>query len=49
MNELFHSEAKSNLEPKKRACLKCGERFESEWAGDRVCGRCKGTMAWRSG
>ena len=49
MKELFHKEAESNLEAKERDCLKCGERFSSEWAGDRVCGRCKGSIAWRTG
>lgn len=49
MKELFHKEAESNLEAKERDCLKCGERFASEWAGDRVCGRCKGSIAWRTG
>ena len=24
-----------------RACIRCGEDFESTWAGDRVCGGCR--------
>lgn len=24
-----------------RACLRCGEEFESTWSGDRVCPRCR--------
>ena len=36
-------------EAKTRVCLGCQERFLSEWVGDRVCKRCKGTAAWRSG
>ena len=34
---------------KKRDCLKCGERFDSSWAGERVCKRCKSSGSWRSG
>ena len=49
MDDLFHKEADSNLEPKTRRCLMCSEVFESDWAGERVCKRCKGTAAWRSG
>lgn len=36
-------------EPKSRACLSCGSTFPSEWAGERVCRRCKSTSAWRMG
>lgn len=35
--------------PKTRACLKCRQQFQSAWAGERVCGRCKNSEAWRSG
>jgi hypothetical protein len=35
--------------PKFRKCLKCRESFESEWAGQRVCGKCKKKTHWRSG
>lgn len=34
---------------KDRKCLKCKATFQSEWAGERVCRRCKGTNAWRNG
>ena len=34
---------------KQRSCLRCNEKFESEWAGERICRRCKSTQAWRSG
>jgi hypothetical protein len=34
---------------KERVCLKCQASFGSEWAGERICPRCKGTEAWRSG
>ena len=32
-----------------RRCLKCAEAFDSEWAGERICRRCKGTAVWREG
>jgi hypothetical protein len=34
---------------KKRRCLMCRDRFESSWPGERVCKRCKSTVAWREG
>ncbi|MDX1709915.1 MAG: hypothetical protein R3316_02110 [Rhodovibrionaceae bacterium] len=34
---------------KTRKCLRCRERFESEWAGERICPRCKSSQAWKSG
>ena len=34
---------------KTRLCLMCREPFESAWAGERVCKRCKSTAAWREG
>ncbi len=35
--------------PKRRACLRCQAEFQSQWAGERICGRCKGSAAWRTG
>lgn len=35
--------------PKRRQCLRCGTGFESEWAGHRVCARCKSSGTWRNG
>ncbi len=32
-----------------RRYLRCSEPFESEWSGERVCRRCKGTHGWREG
>ena len=32
-----------------RTCLSCKARFDSAWAGERICHRCKGTTVWRSG
>ncbi len=34
---------------KTRKCLLCGTQFASEWAGERVCKKCKATAAWRQG
>ncbi len=36
-------------DPKSRACLMCHKPFESEWAGERVCRKCKSTETWRRG
>ncbi|MPY75771.1 MAG: hypothetical protein GEU87_16080 [Alphaproteobacteria bacterium] len=36
-------------DPKSRQCLKCRKQFPSEWAGQRVCARCKNRSEWRSG
>ena len=35
--------------PQSRHCLRCRGTFHSEWAGERICARCKGTAAWRNG
>lgn len=32
-----------------RNCLRCETSFQSEWAGERICHRCKSTAAWRAG
>ncbi len=32
-----------------RRCLRCRDMFPSEWAGERVCPRCKKSAAWRNG
>jgi len=34
---------------KRRNCLMCDESFVSEWAGERVCKRCKSNDSWRTG
>jgi hypothetical protein len=36
-------------DPKTKPCLVCKSPFLSEWAGERICRRCKSTAAWRSG
>jgi hypothetical protein len=34
---------------KLRRCLMCGQNFESDWAGERICRKCKSTEAYRRG
>jgi hypothetical protein len=34
---------------KARLCLSCRGTFDSTWVGERICARCKGSAAWRSG
>ena len=37
------------MTPKMRQCLKCRTPFMSEWSGERICRKCKSTIAWRQG
>lgn len=30
-----------------RLCLRCQAAFQSEWFGERICARCKGSTGWR--
>jgi len=39
----------AQYERKLRRCMMCGENFESDWAGERICRRCKSTEAYRRG
>ncbi|MDQ7250826.1 hypothetical protein [Dongia sedimenti] len=32
---------------KPRACLCCAAPFDSAWAGERICPRCKASASWR--
>ena len=34
---------------KTRNCLVCKVEFLSEWAGERVCKKCKSRSEWRNG
>ena len=34
---------------KRRKCLRCHAHFMSEWPGERICGKCKASKAWRQG
>ena len=36
-------------ERKTRRCLVCTDSFLSEWAGERICRKCKSSSAWRTG
>lgn len=52
----FLRESDNELEPSgvatvrlQRMCLNCRVSFDSAWAGERVCPRCKATTAWRNG
>ena len=42
-------ETNRDTDVKNRRCLLCGDSFPSEWAGERVCRKCKATAAWRNG
>jgi hypothetical protein len=43
-----HDELHRAGEEKTRKCLICKTPFQSAWAGERVCRRCKATSTWRS-
>ncbi|MBT4353658.1 MAG: hypothetical protein HOD13_03760 [Rhodospirillaceae bacterium] len=34
---------------KVRQCLRCETTFHSQWAGERICSRCKSSNTWRNG
>jgi hypothetical protein len=36
-------------ETKPRLCLMCSTEFLSEWAGERICRKCKSSTKWRNG
>jgi predicted RNA-binding Zn-ribbon protein involved in translation (DUF1610 family) len=42
-------EEDAQADAKTRQCLVCRQQFPSEWAGERICPKCKSTAAWRSG
>ena len=46
---LRKAENEQPAETKPRHCLKCQAPFESAWAGERVCPKCKTKRAWREG
>jgi hypothetical protein len=39
----------SHLQRKTRRCLMCHTPFDSAWAGERICRRCKSSAGWQSG
>ena len=42
-------ETDTKTDVKQCKCLMCGKKFESAWAGERICSKCKSTNAWRNG
>jgi hypothetical protein len=34
---------------RERKCLMCSREFRSEWAGNRVCKKCRTSSAWKEG
>ena len=42
-------DARRDDERKTRKCLVCKAPFLSEWAGERICLKCKSSSNWRSG
>ena len=42
-----HGAAQGDI-PQVRCCIRCRTPFSSEGFGERICGPCKGTKAWRN-
>jgi len=42
-------DARRDDERKTRQCLVCKDSFLSEWAGERICRKCKSSSNWRMG
>ena len=40
---------RSTSSVRSRRCLMCGEQFESDGPGNRICKKCKSTQTWRQG
>ncbi len=49
MLEELDEDVNVNLDAKTRQCLMCSTPFPSQWAGERVCPKCKSSSTWRSG
>ena len=45
----YERDAKRDAERKTRECLVCEAPFLSEWAGERICRKCKSSKNWRMG
>ena len=45
----YEPDANRDDERKTRQCLVCKAPFLSEWAGERVCHKCKSKKIWRMG
>ena len=51
MGRVKYKKPKPENDPdrKTRRCLMCSRDFDSAWAGERICRKCKSTAAWRTG
>jgi 5-methylcytosine-specific restriction endonuclease McrA len=47
--ESWATDASGTFQRLNRTCLSCRTQFDSAWAGERICQRCKGTTTWRNG
>ena len=45
----YERDAKRDDQRKTRKCLVCEAPFLSEWAGERICRKCKSSKNWRMG
>ena len=45
----YEQDVRRDDERKTRKCLVCKAPFLSEWAGERICHKCKSKKIWRSG
>ena len=45
----YEQDVRHDDERKTRKCLVCKVPFLSEWAGERICIKCKSSSNWRSG
>ena len=45
----YEQDVRRDDERKTRKCLVCKAPFLSEWAGERICHKCKSSSNWRMG
>ena len=45
----YEEDVRRDAERTTSKCLMCEDPFLSEWAGERICRKCKPTHNWRSG
>ena len=45
----YEEDVRRNDVRKTRKCLMCEAPFLSEWAGERICHKCKSSSNWRMG
>ena len=46
---VYEEDVRHDDERKTRKCLVCKAPFLSEWAGERICHKCKSSSNWRGG